>query len=288
MSAVLSIAWREVRERRVLLIAAAVFGLAGLVLGGVPGSPRARDLGETLTIVLFMAFVPAVALAVGSSLVGRDLAERRLSFYFSRPLSAGALWAGKFLGGATLVLGAFVCFLVPFTLATGGIAAEGIAAWLLLLLCLMALAHVITAMYRSGSKLFALDLGLGALSVTVFVAQVRHLVTAGAGLVLCWEPLGVIGMAMVVATIAMMTAAAAQLVYGRADAHRGHVALSAATWTFTLAALSALALWSGWLLDVTPADVGGVGHPLLVAPRGNALLFKGASWQGHSVSTPFS
>ena len=85
----------------------------------------------------------------------------------------------------------------------------------------------------------------------------------------------------------MMTAAAAQLVYGRADAHRGHVALSVAIWTFALAGLGALALRGGWVLKVTPGELGGVGAPPFAAPRGNALFFNG-SGHGRAGSAPAS
>lgn len=288
MSAVLRIAWREVRERRFLLAAAATLGLLAGILNVAPGPAWTRGFGEILMLVLFLAFPTSVALAVGSSLIGRDLAEGRLSFYFSRPLSSAALWAGKFLGGAVLVLGTLFCCLILFaSSAEGGPAPEAVGFWIVLLLGLMAFAHVITAMYRSGSWLFALDLGLGALFLTVFGAQLRRLVSAGAGNLLLGELLGgVIGVAIAVATAGMLAAAAAQLSYGRADAHRGHVALSAAVWTFALAGLGGLALWSGWVLRVTPEDVGGVGYPLFAAPRGSALLFHGASWHGRAGFSP--
>ena len=286
MSAVLLVARREMRERRFLLVAAAGVSLVALALSAVVAPAWARAGGHDLALGLFMGFPVAVALAVGSSLIGRDLAERRLSFYFSRPLSAGALWAGKFLGGAVLVLGAFICCLMSLIYSTGGLARHAAGGWVVFLLGLMAFAHVATAMYRSGSWLFALDLGLGALFVTVFGAQLRHLVSAGAGPLLFGEPFGVLGVVSAVATAGMLAAAAAQLAYGRADAHRGHVALSAAVWTFALAGIGGLALWSAWVLRVTPADVGGVGYPLFAAPRGSALLFRGASWHGRAGFSP--
>ena len=96
-------------------------------------------------------------------------------------MSAGSLWAGKFLGGAALVIGAFLCCYVPLTLLGGGLAREVFGIWLLALLGLMGLAHALATMYRSGSWLFALDLCLGAVWVTLFGAQVGHLVIAGVG-----------------------------------------------------------------------------------------------------------
>jgi hypothetical protein len=280
---VIGIALREVRERRFLLAAAAVCSLLALALQMLPAT---HEFGEMVALWLLAAFTPGVALAVGSSLVGRDLARGQLSFYFSRPLTAGALWAGKFLGGTVLVLGAFLCSYAGEAFLGNQFGLDGLAAWLVFLLGFMATAHVLTAMYRSGSKLFVLDLALAATCVTVFGAQVRHLVTAGAGASLFWDPLGVIEVAMAMATVGMLAAAAAQLALGRADAHRGHVALSTATWTLTPLALGGLAVWSAWLLRVTPADLGGAGDPLVVAPRGHALIFRGASSQGRVGYNP--
>jgi hypothetical protein len=284
VSAVLGIARQEVSTRRFLLAAAAALSLLAWALQALMPAGWSRELGESLALVLFLAFPIAAAIAVGSSLVGRDLAEGRLSFYFSRPLSAGALWAGKFLGGAVLVAGAFLCCYLPLALSGGGIGRGAVGIWLLALLGLMAFAHTISSMYRSGSRLFALDLSLGAVLVTVIVVQVRHLAIAGAGHVLLTT--AVLPFDLAVAAAAMLAAAAAQLAYGRADARRGHVALSAAVWTLALAAVAALALWSRWVLGVTPAEVGDMRYPILAAPSGSAILFKGASEHGRAGFSP--
>jgi hypothetical protein len=283
VSAVLGIARQEVSTRRFLLAAAAALSLLAWGLQALLPPGWSHQLGQSLALVLFLAFPIGAAIAVGSSLVGRDLAEGRLSFYFSRPLSASALWAGKFLGGAILVAGAFLCCYLPLALSGGGIGREAVGIWLLALVGLMAFAHTISSMYRSGSRLFALDLFLGAVLVTVIVVQVRHLGIAGAGHVLLTT--AALPFDLAVAAAVLLAAAAAQLAYGRADARRGHVALSATVWTLALVAVAALALWSRWVLGVTPAEVGGVRH-LLVAPSGSALLFKGASEHGRAGFSP--
>lgn len=129
---------------------------ASLLCAGLQALPApGRDVGEMLALVLFLAFPAASALAVGGSLIGRDLAERRLSFYFSRPLAAGSLWAGKFLGGAALVVASFVCCILPLARSLAP-APGALVAWALALLGLMGLAHVASTMYRSGSRLLVL------------------------------------------------------------------------------------------------------------------------------------
>jgi hypothetical protein len=288
VNAVLRIARREVWERRVLLWAGLGFGLLTLTLLVLPATGGAHGLGEQVGLLICLAYPAAAALAVGGSLLGRDLALGRLSFYFSRPLSAGTLWAGKFLGGAALVVGALFCCSAPMFLTDKPPEPGGMGVVLLALLCLMGIAYVMSAMYRSGSRLVALDLGLGALFVVAFGALVRHLEAAGAGRAL-WgsgPTEGLVPPALAVATMAILGAAAAQLAYGRGDAPRGHVALSAAIWGFALLVLVASALWGRWVLGVTPGEVGGVGHPLLAAPRGRALFFRGTSQQGRAGFSP--
>jgi len=286
VSAVLGIARREVHERRFLLAAAAVLGLGAAILRIVP-SAWAKELGESLTLLLVLAFPAGAALAVGSSLIGRDLAERRLSFYFSRPLSAGALWAGKFLGGAALVAGAFLCCYVPMVLSwlRDGVSVEPQAGGYLLLgfLGLMGLAHVVITMYRSGSRLFALDLCFGAAFVGLLAVEVRHLTAAGAG----YSLFHVLGpAALPAAAIATVVAAAAQFVHGGADARRGHRALSVAVWMLAFTALGSVALWGRWVLAVTPAEVGGAGELVVAGPRGSAVFFMGSSLKGRAGFRP--
>src|SRR5262249_9436163 len=89
------------------------------------------------------------------------------------------------------------------------------------------------------------------------------------------DRLGAVSLAGV--AIATLAAAAVQLGAGRTDAHRSHAALSAAVWAFASLALVAHALWSQWLLGVTPRDLGGAGFPVFVAPRSGAFVFRGNS-----------
>ncbi|WP_457831553.1 hypothetical protein, partial [Staphylococcus aureus] len=54
-----------------------------------------------------------VAFFTGVVLFGRDLSEKRIGFYFSRPIPALSLWTGKILAGWALILGSFFATLVP-------------------------------------------------------------------------------------------------------------------------------------------------------------------------------
>ena len=71
---------------------------------------------------------------------GRELAERRLSFHFSRPLAAPVVWGGKLAGGLALVLLAELIVFIPSSVASGrfpGLSGSGLdtgLVWAILLL----------------------------------------------------------------------------------------------------------------------------------------------------------
>jgi hypothetical protein len=165
----------------------------------------------------------------------------------------------------------------------GGIDPLALRVWLLALVGLMGIAHVASAMYRSGSRLFSLDLGLGALFVAAIVALGDQLTAAGAGEFVV-DRLGPVTVAAVATTT--LAAAAAQLAFGRADPERGHKALSAALWALALVSLGAFTLWGRWVLRVTPAEVGGASYPLSAAPRGTAVFFRGDEARGRAGFSP--
>jgi hypothetical protein len=104
MSGLWAVLVREIRERRAIPLAALALGILPVIAGSIPALTRigGTDVREDLAVVLGFAFPVAVALGLGVSVIGRDLAEGRLGFYFSRPISGFALWAGKM--GATLIL----------------------------------------------------------------------------------------------------------------------------------------------------------------------------------------
>ena len=73
--------------------------------------------GVALGLALIVSLV--LAMALGGSVIARDLGERRLGFYFARPISGGAIWAGKLAAAAVLAVGAGVLVLLPASLFSG-------------------------------------------------------------------------------------------------------------------------------------------------------------------------
>ena len=104
MRAFLAVARREIEEKYF------VFG-AALVVAFVPFAvplvrslhgQDARDMRNWLALIGAGTFGAAVAAALGATVLASDLAERRIGFYFSRPISGFSLWAGK-LGAACVI-----------------------------------------------------------------------------------------------------------------------------------------------------------------------------------------
>jgi hypothetical protein len=280
---------REIAERRLLFLTGLLgffpFLLPFARLGtGELRSEAAFGLGIVVSIVL--------ALGLGTSIVARDLAERRLGFYFSRPLSGWAIWAGKLGAGLTLSLGAGILVLVPALLfdpgavrldllvAGGGRAAlSGLLAGAATLLALLLLAHAASIMVRSRSPWLVLDLaGLSLLALLVWSAG-RRLLLAGAPTLLPqiggdWTATPVNRIAAPLVLLAFAAASAVQVSKGRTDPRRAHRFLSSVLWSFLLAFALGFEGYSRWAVAVTPADLLRV-EEALPAPAGTWVLVHG-------------
>ncbi len=206
-------------------------------------------------------------------MIARDLGERRLGFYFARPISGGAIWAGKMAAAAVLAAGAGALVLLPVLLTgnapdpsgywgsvmTGGpLSMPWLAlGWLGVILLALAAANAAGVILRSRSPWLLLD--LAALSVTAATTWtcLEILTRAGAGLT-TW--MGISGpdptmrVALLqdveavvagVVLIALAAAGAAQVLRGRTDLRRGHRSLSIVLWGVLLPASLVLAVTPG-------------------------------------------
>ena len=214
------------------------------------------DQGSTarsiVALTLTCAFGLGGSLLVGASVVGRELAEKRLSFHFSRPLPAPVLWAGKLAGGLALVLLTELVVLLPSSAASGGFPGlpglnlDTPVLWAILLSAIpfFLLAWVGSVAIRSRSPWLVVDLVLlVALPPSLFLIA-RRLIRYGHGPEPSWVlvPLGVLIAALLAATLAQVAA-------GRTDARRGHGAQSLVLWGLLLAGLGAGALRAERMID---------------------------------------
>ncbi len=283
---------RELAERRLVLLV----GLAGLVPVALPLFPGISQIGGDLrsTTALVTALLTSTGLAVllGSTAIGSELSQGRLGFYFSRPISGRAIWAGKLGAAFALSFAAALLVALPEA-AIDGLRPWGfltsdlpqprpvfpnaafttvwfLFAWAALTLLAVLAAHSASVMIRARSALLALDLGALAVVAGLLVASRDRLGYAEAE-----DPAALVSLgALLLAFAALGAAGAAQVVAGRTDARRGHRILSLVLWTPLLAGAIAAWAFAGWVLAATPADLTG---PFRIAPSpaGSWLTVRG-------------
>jgi hypothetical protein len=254
----LLVADREVRERWFVFIAAAVTAFLPYMTFVLPGGKNiTRADMATVGIIIAMIFAVALSLIVGGSIVGRELAEKRLSFYFTRPLPAAAIWFGKLLAAFVLVVISFSIIAVPAVLVglqmPTATTADwmGVVAWFTLLLACILFGHVTSTMVRSRSPRVIADLALLAGAITIGWLVVRPLV---AGLAIQTAGWLVVAMLTLI-VIAAFFGGAWQLSRGRSDARRSHAALQSFLWPAIGVVLVVGAGFTAWIFAARPSDL---------------------------------
>jgi ABC-type transport system involved in multi-copper enzyme maturation permease subunit len=260
----LVIARRELEDKRFVALAAAAFAVLPFLLATIPGlrgRNGAADVIATAAGMLAIGFTGGLALVLGGNVIGRDLAENRLSFYFSRPLSAASIWFGKVTAALALIVAAFVIIVAPARL---GAPAGWRSAWeggpnapLLALVVvggsfvLFLVAHVIGSFVRSRSAWIGVD--FAALCVAAYAASLMFgpILSADANRASKWLA-AMIGCGVMVALIG---GGAWQLSRGRTDRKRSHVALSQFVWIVIAVTLAIAGAFVGWLMSATPKDI---------------------------------
>jgi hypothetical protein len=280
MSHVLVIAGREIRERKMVFVAAALIAVLSALAPLIPGTRvfERRDILIMSAVACAVAFTAALAIALGGGIVGGDLRSGRMSFYFSKPVSASAIWFGKVLGVLTTMSAAFVIILIP-ALLLGGRAWEVrvdkplrlllITGGALLLLFLVS--HLVSTLIASRSLFMLIDLAI-ALAMTAGVYFiVRPLALARATDSATQVTVGV----LLAFALAILAAGAWQLARGRTDARRNHVELSRVVWTLVLLAVLAGGGYSKWIRTLTPKNMDLWGVRPLQSPSGDWVVLEG-------------
>lgn len=279
---------REILQRKQILMAAAGLALVPFLARYLP-NVAASDRPEVTMIVgmiVLSAYGIATPLALGASMIGRDLSEKRLGFYFSRPISARALFWGKFAGSLLIVVAAVAMILLPLILFEPEIRKTQ-SGWEFFFagpICLLLVANVIGSIVRSRSKISAVDLALATLAGFSIYSLVRRFLFSGA-------ENGAIAVAIVfgVALVAGLAAASiAHVAHGRTDPKRGHAALSVTLWSVVGTALVGLLAYTLWFFASGPGDLVRVGHAYALS-SGPRVVVNGpvrgrlGFWQGFIV-----
>jgi hypothetical protein len=267
--ACIAIAAREVAQRWVMLVVAAVLGWLPVAAKYVDNTTLLPiEVAPVLLYVIVRAFW-MLALAIGMSLVGRQLHGGQLAFYFARPIAGWAIAGGKVLGAATAVVLAELLVLVPLrvgpfdpTWLEDVSGPDDLVAAVLFL----GAGLVAGVLARSRSRWFAID-AIGLVSVALLAIRIvdqittlreRYMVHYNGHWQRPWnlptQPLGPFselekqavlhaeqrflgdvhalwGGVALAAAVALLAAAAAAVVVGRTDGERAHRAQSTTLWS---------------------------------------------------------
>jgi hypothetical protein len=244
----------EIRERRAVLAA----GLLAGILVPLVGVLSDRDAFATAA-GLSIAFGAVVALVFGATMLTADLVEGRIGFFLAQPIPAPALYWGRLIGAALAAAACQLAAVVPALLLQRPPILDSILVewWLsvfLALPALVALAHVVSSIFRLRTAWLALDLG-AALAVALLAATALD--TAQLVGPLQIAPLFVVIMLALAGGFALLLAGSLQLARGRTDRVRSHRWLSIGLWTLPLLTAGSLAVSAGtWarleLDEITP------------------------------------
>ncbi|HVR41329.1 MAG TPA: hypothetical protein VMU84_19700, partial [Thermoanaerobaculia bacterium] len=261
MSSILVIARRELRERSFIFFTAIGVAILPYLIALLPGASSfgRREIVGAIGLIGGCAFALGLAIVLGSSIVGRELSDGRLSFYFSKPIAPASIWFGKLTAALFTILVTFAIIAVPAYLGAGG---HWRAVWTMdpalmsallfgIALLLFVVSHAVTTMVRSRTPLVLLDFACLAVFAGAVWMLVRPLL-AGFALKLAT---GVVS-AIVVSIVLVLTVAPSwQLSRGRTDRRRNHIELSRVLWISVAVILLLAAGYIGWVVSASPADL---------------------------------
>lgn len=274
MKHTLVIASRELREKSRLFIVGAALSLLPFVAMISDGS---RQEALVMAAAIFAVVVGlGVAIMFGASTIAGELVERRLSFYFAKPIAPAALWFGKMI--AALLMSLF-CFavIVGVSAPFAGNALrqlwtpQTVTLAVLSIVVMFLVSHTLSTMVRSRSGLIGLDFVLAVLTGLALYYLLRPMLFAGE------THTKVLFRVVAASFVAILLAAPVwQLAKGRSDIRRSHAALSRAIWTSVAVVVAILAAYAAWIVNVDPSDLRSYGL-MQQAPGGNTLFLSGTS-----------
>jgi hypothetical protein len=282
----LAVAARELSERWLLFPASLVLGFNPLVL---PAFGLARQDMPSVGLATSVLLGAGAAVVMGSTMLARDVANGRLGFLFSRPLSWHAIWGGKWLAAVVLAatsgLLASIPWMTAYPLASMGghhgdswirlmLDAPGALRFLLLIVLVVGLANATATVFRSRSPWATLDLALLLASLWVVRRTVAPL----------WR-FGILGRAdwavtlgLLLAALGLVAGSVTQVAFGRTDPRRAHRAMSLAFWAVVGVTLAAAAGGWYWVRSAGPADLEVTG--LASDPAGRFIAVEGSASRG--------
>jgi hypothetical protein len=260
-----AVAAREIGDKRLVLLGAFLVGILPLAMPLLPGLGGAQARDARFVTALFLSLTIAVAFPVvfGATVLVSDITQKRFAFYFSRPLPAASIWAGKLLAVLVVSVSGACLAAIPTVLFDGKrvfaafeTSGRATAYFLLTTLLLLVGAHTVSSIVRLRSAWIVLDFFLTALFAMATFVSLRRLVTDG-----FWNiaemnfPPDWFAWWAVPLIATLLVASYVQVADGRTDVRRSHGALSATLWgLMTLIALPLVGL-AWWVNAATPKDL---------------------------------
>lgn len=282
----------EMRLRKTVFPAALVAGLVPIPLALL--MRNAASFSESLNVGAF-AFAliggELLALYLGATVLCQDLSEGRQGFFFSRPISGWALWAGKFSAAWLVVLGAMFVTLLPATMLGEGLAsleAFDSPFWIygsklqtvspvwelvvaaLAILIFMALAHALSVMFRSRSPWLILDAVMVVLLPALAWWGFRRVMAENLQFMLLIAVFVWGGSLLLI----LLPAGALQTALGRCDLRRGHKVLSLTLWGTASAAVLLVTGYIVWATSISPSGLKSISY-VRPAPKGPWVIVGG-------------
>jgi hypothetical protein len=284
MKGALAIAAAEIRTQALVVWGALFFSLVNPMIARWTDGPL-----PAMGIVSAVVYSIAMAIVLGSSVVARDIGERRLAFYLARPAAPLLYWGAKLAAAGALALtGGLIVLIPPFLLGAFSDAALSRLwlPWLTGLGLVLAGASAVGGAARSRSGLLIVDVLL--LPVTGFAivyAYGRSLRHGTDAVVLQYVRPGLLFAVM----LTLAVASAAQVYLGRLDVRRGHAVLSliawGGAWIFLVGGITAIDSWVGAVNLTDVLKPWWVSSSASQPPTGSAFFVAGlhARWRGEYV-----
>jgi hypothetical protein len=272
MNPTIAVTVRELVARREVVLVAVAAAVIATAMPLMPGleNYQSDDVRTVSSNTLALALGWGLALLFGATMIGGDLSEGRLGFYFARPVSGFTVWWGRVLAALFLILVCEVVVLLPsFFSGISALASSedwvwpAVIGYLVMPFLLLLLVHAVSIMVRARTAWLFLDLAGFVVFAIVAWVSLRPLLSMVAELAV-WVIAGALIVALLVA---LSVAGWIGVAVGRIDLGRTHGALSLALWGTLAVCISGIAVYSSWLRNFGPPDFDRV-EVLTVAPDG--------------------
>ena len=287
---------REVFARRLafpVALAASFVPIIGSLAYGW-STPDAAEGRVLVGLVAATALSTAFALLLGASVIVSETAEKRISFFFTRPIPATAIWGGKMLAAVFVTLASAAITFTPAWLTGPGWArgfwgyhpgpGETLLAALALAVLLVLGSHAVVTIGRLRSPWVALDLLLA--PTLIFLAAIflrsllRNAVTSDLDVANPAEGAAISFVAAIF--VAFLVASLVQVAEGRTDVSRAHGAFSAVFFGLSGLAIALLGGYVWWCASAKATDLAQVWNGAQTAPSGPWIAAEGPirGWRG--------